>query len=193
MYKLQVNRNRKSIVSRSSRIHNFNNSEKDKRAAELVLANIELNFQNEERELRASELIFAHQKLLGLYQVGEKNHDDLRNANAALIFQIGEKEKTEQQLIIANTELNKAHTFQKEYIAGLEKMIYMISHEVRQPIAQVLGLAQLLEKAMNSTKKVRVLVDYMKKSALTLDVFTRSLTRYVSQLIKKGKYVKPRN
>ncbi len=62
----------------------FQNEEKEKRAAELCIANKELAFQNEEKEKRAAELIIA---------------------NKELAFQNEEKEKRAAELIIANKEL----------------------------------------------------------------------------------------
>ena len=144
----------------------YQNSERRKRAAELTLANIELVFQNKEKEKRAAELIIA---------------------NRELILQNDEKEKRAVELAFANAELKKAEAYQKKYIKGLEKMIQMISHEVRQPIAHILGLSDLLEKAINSSKKLGTLIVYMKKSAMALDTFTRDLTKFVSTLIRKGK------
>src|SRR5665648_245651 len=38
----------------------YQNEEKEKRAAELVIANKELTFQNEEKEKRAAELVIAN-------------------------------------------------------------------------------------------------------------------------------------
>jgi light-regulated signal transduction histidine kinase (bacteriophytochrome) len=62
----------------------FQNDEKEKRAAELIIANKELLFQMEEKELRASELVIA---------------------NKELTFQNEEKEKRAAELISANKEL----------------------------------------------------------------------------------------
>jgi len=61
----------------------FQNEEKEKRAAELVVANKELTFQNEEKEKRAAELVVA---------------------NKELIFQNEEKEKRAAELVVANEE-----------------------------------------------------------------------------------------
>ena len=41
----------------------FQNDEKEKRAAELIIANKELTFQNEEKEKRATELMIANKEL----------------------------------------------------------------------------------------------------------------------------------
>jgi len=62
----------------------FQNEEKGKRAAELVIADKELIFQTVEKEKRAAELIIANKELL---------------------FQNREKEKRADELIIANKEL----------------------------------------------------------------------------------------
>ncbi len=62
----------------------FQNEEKERRAAELIIANKELTFQNQEKETRAAELIIA---------------------NKELAFQNEEKEKRAAELIIANKEL----------------------------------------------------------------------------------------
>ena len=62
------------------------NKEKEKRAAELVIANIELAYQIEEKAKRAEEL-------------------DL--ANEVLVFENEEKEKREDELIIINEEHRK--------------------------------------------------------------------------------------
>jgi len=51
----------------------FQNEEKEKRAAELIIANKELAFQNEEKEKRAAELIIANKELLAFTYVS--SHD----------------------------------------------------------------------------------------------------------------------
>jgi hypothetical protein len=42
----------------------FQMEEKEKRAAELIIANKELIFQNDEKEKRAAELIIANEELI---------------------------------------------------------------------------------------------------------------------------------
>ncbi|WP_232726923.1 ATP-binding protein [Flavobacterium sp. 1] len=51
----------------------FQNNEKEKRAAELSIANIELAFQNNEKEKRAAELVIANKELLAFTYVS--SHD----------------------------------------------------------------------------------------------------------------------
>ncbi len=83
----------------------FQNEEKEKRAAELVIANEELAFQNEEKEKRAAELIIANEELAFQNKVKEKRAAELIIANKELAFQNREKERRASELIIANEEL----------------------------------------------------------------------------------------
>src|ERR1700751_4547788 len=57
--------------------------DREKRAAELVIANKELVFQNEEKEKRAAELIIANKELVFQNEEKEKRAAELRIANYA--------------------------------------------------------------------------------------------------------------
>jgi len=83
----------------------FQNDEKEKRAAELIIANKELAFQNDEKEKRAAELIIANKELTFQNDEKEKRAAELIIANKELAFQNDEKEKRAAELIIANKEL----------------------------------------------------------------------------------------
>lgn len=83
----------------------FQNQEKEKRAAELVIANTELLFQNEEKEKRAAELLIANTELLFQNEEKEKRAAELAIANIELLFQNKEKGMRAAELVIANTEL----------------------------------------------------------------------------------------
>jgi signal transduction histidine kinase len=84
----------------------FQNSEKEKRAAELLIANKELAFQNEEKAKRAEELLIANIELAFQNEEKEKRAAELLIANKELAFQNEEKEKRANELIIANKELS---------------------------------------------------------------------------------------
>ena len=83
----------------------FQNEEKGKRAAELIIANEELIFQNEEKEKRAAELVVANKELLFQNEEKEKRSAELVVANKELLFQNKEKEKRAAELVVANKEL----------------------------------------------------------------------------------------
>src|SRR5450432_1144564 len=122
----------------------FQNEERDKRAAELVIANKELIFQNEEKGKRAAELIIANKELAFQNEEKEKRAAELIIANKELAFQNEEKEKRAAELIIANKEL----AFQNEekekraaelIIANKELLAftYVSSHDLQEPLRKI--------------------------------------------------------
>ena len=83
----------------------FQNEEKDKRAAELIVANRELAFQSEEKDKRAAELVIANKELAFQNTEKDKRAAELAIANKELAFQNEEKGKRAAELAIANKEL----------------------------------------------------------------------------------------
>jgi signal transduction histidine kinase len=142
------------------------NEEMEKRAAELVIVNQELAFQNKEKGQRAAELLIANKELL---------------------FQNAERGKRAEELIKAYQKLRKAEEHMKGHIAGLEQMMFITSHKVRKPVANILGLTNLLEEFIRSPAKLRKMVSYLKLSEQQLDDFTMELTEFISQMERTGK------
>jgi len=62
----------------------YQKEEKEKRTAELLLANIELAYQNEEREKRAAELVIANKELVFQNEEKEKQAAELKKSNQLL-------------------------------------------------------------------------------------------------------------
>jgi CheY-like chemotaxis protein/signal transduction histidine kinase/CHASE3 domain sensor protein len=83
----------------------YQNDEKEKRAAELSIANKELAFQSDEKEKRAAELSIANKELAYQNDEKEKRAAELSIANKELAFQNEEKENRAAELSIANKEL----------------------------------------------------------------------------------------
>lgn len=80
------------------------------------------------------------------------------------------------------SERKHAELSKKEYIKGLEEMIFMTSHKVRQPVAHILGISILLNDSVNTQEDLNKMVGYMKESALALDSFTKELTHFIKKL-----------
>jgi signal transduction histidine kinase len=165
----------------------FQNQEKEKRAAELIIANEELAFQNLEKEKRAAELIIANKELAFQNLEKEKRAAELIVANKNLESQNQEKEKRAAQLMSAISELNFAEEYQKEYIIGLEKLMFITSHKVRQPVTNILGISFLLDQSTNSPEEIKEYLEFIKQSAITLDGFTTELTIFIHNLKQKEK------
>jgi hypothetical protein len=165
----------------------FQNKEKENRAAELIVANKELAFQNNEKENRAAELVIANKELAFQNNEKENRAAELVIANKELAFQNDEKEKRADELTTACNELEKADEYLKEYIKGLEKMMFITSHKVRQPVCNILGIVSVIDQFVKSPYELKKLVGYLKTSAFSLDDFTRELTAFIFALEKKGK------
>jgi len=84
-------------------------------------------------------------------------------------------------------ESEKHEKFLKDYVQGLEEMMFMTHHKVRQPVANILGMVMLMDEYANSPEELKKIAGYMKQSALHLDAFTRELTAFVSSLEQKEK------
>ena len=69
-----------------------------------------------------------------------------------------------------------------KYLKGLEKMLFMTSHKVRQPVANILGVSNLLDNNLTSPDELGKIVGYMKQSAMSLDTFTKELTTFIQDL-----------
>jgi signal transduction histidine kinase len=66
-------------------------------------------------------------------------------------------------------------------------MMFMISHELRHPVVQILGLADLLETLKNSPEEAAEMAGLILKSAETLDKYSRELTAFVHKAELKAK------
>ena len=114
----------------------------------MIIANIELAFQNTEKEKRADELIIA---------------------NIELAYQNQEKGKLTEELVVANNELLKIAVFQ--------------SHQVRVPIANILGLVNLFEFNNPSATINSVILNKLK-------TVTKSLDNIIQEIVQKNCQIK---
>jgi nitrogen-specific signal transduction histidine kinase len=84
------------------------------------------------------------------------------------------------------TERKKAERQKEDHLHALEEMIFMTSHNLRQPITHILGVANVLDESVQSQEELRTIVGYMKGSALALDSYTRELTDYIQRMQRKA-------
>ncbi len=128
------------------------NEEKDKRAAELIIANRELEFQHEEKEKRAAELIIANQELVVQNNEKEKRATELVIANKELIFQNEEKEKLAHELKkeVRQTEFEKMD--KEALINCTDDLMWTVSSDFKL-IASNKAFIQSLEAMSHITLK----------------------------------------
>lgn len=74
-----------------------------------------------------------------------------------------------------------------EYIKSLEEMLFMTSHKVRQPVANILGLADQFDHFINSPDEIIKMIGFTKESALSLDAFTKELTTFIYEVKEMNK------
>ena len=122
----------------------FQNKEKEQRAAELIIANNELAFQNKEKEQRAAELIIANKELEFQNKEKEQRAAELIIANKELAFQNKEKEQRAAELIIANKELvseNEIKELRATELTNVNNELRVFtqiaSHDLQEPLRKI--------------------------------------------------------
>jgi DNA-binding response OmpR family regulator/signal transduction histidine kinase len=158
----------------------FQNEEKEKRAAELVVANKELVFQNKEKEKRAAELIIANKELVFQNDEKEKRAAELIIANKELVFQNDEKEKRAAELKQADEERTKMTADIVQRNKNLEQFSYIISHNLRAPVANILGLTNILQAIENDTAEGKKITGYLDTAAKNLDKVIRDINEILA-------------
>jgi signal transduction histidine kinase len=88
---------------------------------------------------------------------------------------------------MANKELERDQEYQKEYIEGIEMMIYMTSHQIRQPIVNILNSSQLIQLSTDTKVDLKQTLDYIKTSTKSLDKLTKELNTDILDLRPKAK------
>jgi signal transduction histidine kinase len=79
------------------------------------------------------------------------------------------------------TEIKKAEIEREENINSLKEMLFMTSHKVRVPIANIQGIYHMLDN-VTDPEKLKKSIGFIKKSVDALDTFTRELTVFMEQL-----------
>lgn len=78
-------------------------------------------------------------------------------------------------------ERKEAEAQRKEQIRMLEELLFMISHKVRQPVANILGISNSLKELDATYEELCTMSKYMRESAVKLDELTRELNDIVSK------------
>jgi PAS domain S-box-containing protein len=141
----------------------FQKREKIKRADELIIANKELIYQNEEKEKRAAELIIANKELLFQNEEKEKRAAELVIANKELIYQNEEKEKRASELVIANKELiyqnEEKEKRAAELIIANKELIYQNEEKEKRAAELIIANKELLFQNGEKEKRAAELIN----------------------------------
>jgi len=102
-----------------------------------------------------------------LKQFNEKLEQSVKERTKELHEEINTRKATEEKIKISNKKLRKANS-------ELDNFVYSVSHDLRAPIASVLGLVNLAKKE-NSVKAMRKYLDMVAKSAEQQDTFIKDI------------------
>jgi len=143
-------RKSRQLSEQNSIINNMN--------VEIMAQNDELSAINDQLNLKTNELDKRNQKLTEAQSIIKSQNEKLKSYNKDLEIEV---EKQTKELRDSNKQLH-------QYNTQLEQFTYAISHNIRAPIARLLGLTQILGKLTNEKEKSNVL-SMVKQSSEDLD------------------------
>lgn len=138
---------------------------KRKATQELEQSNEEILKQKEEIHSQRNDLIHKNQQLRDAQETIGKQNDKLTNYNAQL----------EKMVLARTSDLNQANENLQIAIQDLDRFIYKTSHDIRGPLARLMGLCNLALVDVKDEKSL----DYFKM----LDISARSLNAVLLRLI----------
>lgn len=109
-----------------------------------------------------------------------------------IIFPIAYSKDSKAHYLSVRTLINdKKHAeFRKEErLEELKRLINTISHQMRQPITQVLGLLSVLELTAEVPESLKTTLELMQTSANKLNEYTIALTQQVEHIAKQDKII----
>jgi signal transduction histidine kinase len=145
-----------------------NNEQLQQTNRELHELNKNIETQNEEIQAQSEELMQSQESLLLANQEIERQKLALEHQNVFLEKSLDEKSKdvlvTNQQLISQNNEL--------------QQFSYTVSHNLRGPVASLLGLINIHHLSQTEDERSRVL-SLIEQSARSLETIIRDLNKIV--------------
>jgi len=82
------------------------------------------------------------------------------------------------------TEQKMLEEEKKVYLQSLEDMLYMVSHELRNPITKCMGILNIMTTTMSPDNEYQALLDCMVDATLQMDGYSKRLNDYL--LSNKG-------
>ena len=163
--------------------------EKEKRAAELAIANKELAYQNDEKEKRAAELGIANKELAYQNDEKEKRAAELGIANKELAYQNDEKEKRAAELSFANKELsNQAEELQiqQEELRQLNEELEQQAQNLKQQQEELQMTNEELEEQTQSleekNKEVQASKNDIEKKTKQLEISSKYKSEFLANM-----------
>jgi signal transduction histidine kinase len=141
----------------------------------LFQLNQDIETQNEEIQAQSEELMQSQDSLLNAHNEIDRQKKELEKQNLKLEESLDVKSKdllnTNQQLVVQNHEL--------------QQFSYTVSHNLRGPVASMLGLMNIYHLS-ESTDEKSTIFSLMEKSAQSLETVIHDLNKIID--IRKDKF-----
>lgn len=131
---------------------------------EIISHNEQLVLQQDQIEKQSELLIVRNQDLVTAQQVIEQQHALIQKKNISLSSEV---ERQTNDLKIANKEL-------AEQNSRLEQFAYVISHNLRAPIARLIGLTSVIN--LKNPEELEQILGMISNSSAELDGIVKDLT-----------------
>jgi hypothetical protein len=158
--KILAPQNIKSIIT----VPIFNNSE--------CIGFVGFDYVNHYSNITQKEydVLSIYTQILNSLDTRKRYEKELLLLNEALELKVTDKTKE----ILQKDEI---HTLElKQHVADLEDILFSLSHRLRQPIVNILGLSQLIEGETNTEEELHEIVRYINQNTKLLDDFSREIT-----------------
>ncbi len=147
---------------------NDKNGELKIRNKELNDLNRNIEIQNEEIQTQSEELMESQESLFVAHHEIERQKAELENKNVELERSLDDKSKdllqTNQQLVSQNN--------------GLQQFSYTVSHNLRGPVASMLGLINIHRLSTDDDDKASIF-SQLEKSVLSLETVITDLNKII--------------
>lgn len=143
----------------------------EKANQELHNKNIELHAANQEMMAQAEELRTNQEQLEKANEIIHNQTVKLEAHNEQLEILVRDKS---QELLKANNELTKHNS-------ELRQFSYTVSHNLRAPVARLLGLTDLLQKSdqNNFSDEIKKIIAHIHESSSEFDIIIRDLNKII--------------
>jgi signal transduction histidine kinase len=147
----------------------------------LLLIN-DVQKRNEELKTKNKEIESQHQELVMQSEKLSINQEKLVEANALIEAQrkllADHNKNLQSELVVKNQDLSEANAELVKYNNELRQFSYTISHNLRGPIASLLGLVNLFEKKSLTNDNLTI-ANHIIDSAERLDGIVRDLNKII--------------
>lgn len=117
--------------------------------------------------------VVTRKKLINEIGMLEKSVAKLQNEKNRLNLRL----LHEQKILETSNQL-----YQKGIHNGLEEIMFIVSHKIRLPLTNIIGLTNLLNINANTDEESIEIIELIKKSATDLDLFTKELALFIKKL-----------